>query len=150
MELTIPSSLAAARPNAPSGIAQLRQSSAASAASAASTAASQSPVSLDVEAAASAMNLDDFLVPSSIGTPAGVSSPAGSGLEVEVLAAPRPPYINDEDALSLARASAPSAAVSAMAARREFDYVQRRVRKTSIDERRVSVLLRFGRCLFSF
>lgn len=92
------------------------------------------------------MNLDDFIVPTSVGTPAGIS-PAPSGLDIDLssMAGPastlpinrRQQQIQAEE-LSLARASAPSQSALQQKVSGEFDYVPRHVRKTSIDERRVS------------
>ncbi|KXT19050.1 hypothetical protein AC579_8764 [Pseudocercospora musae] len=120
--------------NAPSGIAQLRKFS---------EQASQHQTRTAHE---DHMNLDEFLVPSSIGTPAGVSpAPSGSVAEAEpsststslsAIPIKQPQRIQAEE-LSLARASAPS--VPPLAEDRqnlEFGYVQKHVRKTSIDERR--------------
>ncbi|KAK0257709.1 hypothetical protein B0A54_15365 [Friedmanniomyces endolithicus] len=112
----------------PSGIAQLRKTS------------EQANISHDDH-----MNLDEFIVPSSIGTPAGVS-PAPSSTAGEMDAAmttnlsaisiKQQQRIQAED-LSLARASAPSVPpLEQTRTNQEFSYVQRRVRKTSIDERR--------------
>ncbi|KAK5129012.1 hypothetical protein LTR85_000345 [Meristemomyces frigidus] len=116
--------------NTPSGIAQLRKSS------------EQANRSSDDK-----MNLDDFIVPSSMGTPAGIS-PAPSTASV---AEPELPANTttlsaipikqhqrlQAEELSVARASAPSVPpLEQNRANHEFDYVQRRVRKTSIDERR--------------
>lgn len=94
------------------------------------------------------MDLDEFLIPSSIGSPAGVSpTPPSSVAENDFLPATtsasaipikQQQRLADNE-LSLARASAPS--VPPLAQNRsaqEFGYVQRHVRKTSIDERRVS------------
>lgn len=93
------------------------------------------------------MNLDDFIVPSSIGTPAGIS-PAPSSIPEDL------PMTNTNTVSSIpikqhrrlqeeefhpARASAPSVPPSNSKDRSgEFNYVQRHVRKTSVDERRVS------------
>lgn len=93
------------------------------------------------------MNLDDFIVPSSIGTPAGVSpapssvaeQPEASSSTTTLSAIPikQQQRLQAED-LSLARASAPSVPpLEQNRTNQEFAYVQRRVRKTSIDERRV-------------
>ncbi|KAH9837481.1 nitrogen regulatory protein areA-like [Teratosphaeria destructans] len=126
---------AAARRNAgrnpPSGIAQLRKTS--------EQAAQRSKDDN--------MNLDDFIVPSSIGTPAGVS-PAPSGYSaadsdvpsttatMSAIPIKQHQRIQAEE-LSLARASAPSVPpLEQSRANHEFNYVQRHVRKTSIDERR--------------
>ena len=118
--------------NTPSGIAQLRKSS-----EQANKAEEQH------------MNLDDFIVPSSIGTPAGVS-PAMADLPDESLSSTTTmisaiPIKQKErlrgEEMQLSRMSAPS--VTPLEQDRnthEFGYVQRHVRKTSIDERRVSTL----------
>ena len=93
------------------------------------------------------MNLDEFIVPSSIGTPAGVSpAPSSTGAEPEITSSTatlsaipikQQQRIQAEE-LSLARASAPSVPpLEQNRTNQEFSYVQRRVRKTSIDERRV-------------
>lgn len=114
--------------NAPSGIAQLRSSE-------------QASRTQDEDK----MNLDDFIVPSSIGTPAGVS-PASSSMDgdysttatISAIPIKQQQRLQADD-LSLARASAPSVPpLEQTRGHQEFSYVQRRVRKTSIDERRVS------------
>ena len=116
--------------NAPSGIAQLRKSS------------EQANLIDDNH-----MNLDDFIVPSSIGTPAGVSPAASSNVAEEetntgrsgasAIPIKQHQRIQAEE-LHLSRASAPSAtAIEKSRATGEFDYVPRHVRKTSIDERAV-------------
>ncbi|KAK5127701.1 hypothetical protein LTR08_004328 [Meristemomyces frigidus] len=118
--------------NPPSGIAQLRKSS------------EQANKSND-----ELMNLDDFIVPSSIGTPAGVSpapsatstsEPEPTSTTAKLSAIPIKQQLRlQAEELSLARASAPSVPpLEQSRASQEFNYVQRRVRKTSIDERRVS------------
>ncbi|KAL5420939.1 hypothetical protein PMIN04_006040 [Paraphaeosphaeria minitans] len=96
-----------------------------------------------------AMNLDDFIQPSSVGSPAGLpQSPSPSQDMRASSAAPqaaipiRKAYQHHEQDLSLAHASAPSVPPALHRGRdNEFGYVQRRVRKTSIDERRVSPYL---------
>ena len=116
--------------NAPSGIAQLRQSS-----------------DQTIRTADDHMNLDDFIVPSSIGTPAGISpAPSSSTADFESPAATtagaipinkRQQQIQNEE-LHISRASAPSVPPFEQGRNHsEFDYVPRHVRKTSIDERRV-------------
>ncbi|KAF2851022.1 hypothetical protein T440DRAFT_77459 [Plenodomus tracheiphilus IPT5] len=89
-----------------------------------------------------AMNLDDFIFPSSVGSPAGLSP--GPDLSNEDAApfnatAPaipiRKPNLANDHNLALARASAPSVP-PAIHRENEFGYVHRHVRKTSIDERR--------------
>lgn len=129
--------LARSGQNPPSGIAQLRKSS------------EQNHVHFD-----DGMNLDDFIVPSSIGTPAGVS-PAPSGTSTAdtdfasaTAVASAIPIKQQQrlqgDELSVGRASAPSVPpLEQNRANQEFDYVPRRVRKTSIDERRVSARTAF-------
>lgn len=132
--------------NAPSGIAQLRQS------------ADQQSAGQDRGQAAStteSMNLDDFIMPSSIaspGAPANAPSPPSSDFAhtastsattVTPTAASAIPIrkhqqLQDQDFSSGARASAPSVAPAIKVGGHDFDYVQRHVRKTSIDERRVS------------
>lgn len=115
--------------NAPSGIAQLRSSEQA------------------VRTNDDHMNLDDFIVPSSIGTPAGVS-PSSSSIDdysttatISAIPIKQQQRLQADD-LSLARASAPSVPpLEQTRGHQEFSYVQRRVRKTSIDERRVRSFL---------
>lgn len=119
--------------NAPSGIAQLRKSS--------------EQASLDDQ---DRMNLDDFIVPSSIGTPAGVSPALSSNLADDSLtstatAASAIPIKQQqrlqEAELQLSRASAPSVpALEDDRTGHEFGYVPRHVRKTSIDDRGVSFI----------
>lgn len=98
------------------------------------------------------MNLDEFIVPSSIGTPAGISpTPSASTMaDMEAVTATasgipinrRQQQIQDEE-MNLSRASAPSVGPFEQGrALNEFGYVPRHVRKTSIDERRVSPDLR--------
>jgi len=95
------------------------------------------------------MNLDDFIFPSSVGSPAGLSpepanetpgpGPFDAGLRAPAIAIRKPHHASDDHNLALARASAPS--VPPLVNREnEFGYVPRHVRKTSIDERRVSPL----------
>lgn len=93
------------------------------------------------------MNLDDFIVPSSIGTPAGISpAPSSNAADFESPATAtagaipinkRQQQIQNEE-LHISRASAPSVPPFEQGRNQsEFDYVPRHVRKTSIDERRV-------------
>ena len=94
------------------------------------------------------MNLDDFIVPSSIGTPAGVSpapsnladeTPSSTAATASAIPIKQQQRIQAEE-LQLSRASAPSIApLEHSRSDREFGYVKRHVRKTSIDERRVCV-----------
>ncbi|KAI7615019.1 hypothetical protein KC343_g10266 [Hortaea werneckii] len=116
--------------NPPSGIAQLRKSS-------------EQVNNAENE---DWMNLDDFIVPSSIGTPAGVSpAPSGasavdtdfSGTAVASAIPIKQQQRLQDDEFSTARASAPSVPpLEQNRANQEFDYIPRHVRKTSIDERR--------------
>lgn len=123
--------------NQPSGIARLRQSS------------QQAEKTND-----DVMNLDDFIVPSSIGTPAGVSPAPSSVLEqpeasssattLSAIPIKQQNRLQAEE-LSLARASAPSVPpLEQNRTNQEFAYVQKHVRKTSIDERRVGSDIREG------
>jgi GATA-binding protein len=89
------------------------------------------------------MNLDDFIFPSSVGSPAGLSPEPSNGAEGVFNAGPGVPIrkanqLNDHN-LSLAHASAPPVPPQ-IDRENEFGYVPRHVRKTSIDERRVSCL----------
>ncbi|KAF2190459.1 hypothetical protein K469DRAFT_559070 [Zopfia rhizophila CBS 207.26] len=111
---------------APSGIAQLRKS------------INQQEQAQQPDA----MNLDDFIFPSSVGSPAGLSpSPSNDRTTVPSNAtAPAIPIrkanqSSHEPNLHFARASAPSVPPTVIR-ENEFGYVQRHVRKTSIDERR--------------
>lgn len=117
--------------NAPSGIAQLRKSS------------EQAQKSNSDDH----MNLDEFLVPSSIGSPAGISSPTASSVPEETFSSTtstasaipiKQTQRSYAEELQLSRASAPSAATAEQIrnASAEFGYVPRHVRKTSVDERR--------------
>jgi GATA-binding protein len=91
-----------------------------------------------------AMNLDDFIFPSSVGSPAGLS-PELSNEDAAPFNPPAPaipirkPHLANDHNLSLARASAPSVPPT-VHREDEFGYIPRHVRKTSIDERRVSCL----------
>ncbi|PZD29864.1 GAT1, GATA Zn-finger-containing transcription factor [Pyrenophora tritici-repentis] len=87
-----------------------------------------------------AMNLDDFIFPSSVASPAGLS-PELSNEDAAPFNPPAPaipirkPHLASDHNLSLARASAPSVPPT-ISREDEFGYVPRHVRKTSIDERR--------------
>lgn len=131
-----PSSGASARPlrqTAPSGIAQqLRKS------------ASQQAQARQSSPQPDTMNLDDFIFSSSVASPAGLSPEASNeGAAPYNATAPaipiRKPNQAADNHLSLAHASAPSVP-PAVNRENEFGYVARHVRKTSIDERRVSPL----------
>jgi GATA-binding protein, other eukaryote len=133
---------------APSGIAQLRKS--------VDQQASQQPPQHQqhqqqpAAAAADPMNLDDFIFPSSVASPAGLS-PSPSAVDLPSSSHPstllpssaqgipiRKQAALEEQDSHLLRASAPSVP-PAVRHDPEFGYVQRHVRKTSIDERRVSL-----------
>lgn len=120
----------------PSGIAQLRKHSENNAAQAAQA------------AQADQMNLDDFIFSDQAGSPAGLESPAqtndaaatGSGIPIKAR----------KNAPAAAQAefvpqSVPDAPNHQRTKNDEFNYVQRHVRKTSIDDRRVSCLPRSHR-----
>lgn len=123
---------APARPpvrSAPSGIAQLRKS--------------EGELAHAAAAPGEAMNLDDFILPSSVGSPAGLlDEPPNEMGPPSHATAPAIPIrkanqSSHDQNHALAHASAPP--VPPIVTREhEFGYVQRHVRKTSIDERRVS------------
>jgi GATA-binding protein len=135
------------RANAPSGIAQLRQSAEAQSQSQPQS-QSQSQSHFPIPAN-DHMNLDDFIVPSSIASPSSQPSPPASfdpsTTALDPKATPtgipirRHQQLQDEAQDDfVARASAPSVAPTAInKSTDEFGYIQRHVRKTSIDERRV-------------
>jgi GATA-binding protein, other eukaryote len=113
------------RISAPSGIAQLRKTSEANLSNVASD----------------PMNLDDFIVPTSIGTPAGLPTPSSTetaGPVHQVSLQPNGIPINNKQKpnvqTNIPAASVPKSAIPAQHA--GFDGVPKRVRKTSIDERR--------------
>ena len=97
-----------------------------------------------VEQSADAMNLDDFIQPNSVASPAGVTSPPtaeivtsthvaqGSGITIGLKG-----KLQRQLPSNLPAASMPKSYI-ALNRLGEFDYVQKRIRKTSIDERRVS------------
>ncbi|KAI4910744.1 hypothetical protein J4E90_006999 [Alternaria incomplexa] len=126
-----PPSTAGARPpprSAPSGIAQqLRKSQ-------------DQQTQVQQNSPHDQMNLDDFIFPSSVGSPAGLS-PELSNEDAAPFNATAPaipirkPHLANDHNLSLARASAPSVPPT-IHREDEFGYVPRHVRKTSIDERR--------------
>ncbi|PGH11569.1 hypothetical protein AJ79_04827 [Helicocarpus griseus UAMH5409] len=111
-----------AKPSAgPSGIAKLRQS-------------------IDQNAESDAMNIDDFIVPSSIGSPSGLSpSPPveAAGSSHAVASAIPIKSRKEKQALPTGEFLPASFPHPPQHHRRndEFGYVQRRVRKTSVDER---------------
>jgi len=114
---------------APSGIARLRNSLDQSSAQGANS---------------DSMNLDDLILPNSVSSPAGISrSPSAEcsqGFSVQASAIPIQKQKSlQHDDFPLARSSMPSVLLLEERKEREFDYVQRRVRKTSIDERRLDL-----------
>jgi GATA-binding protein, other eukaryote len=119
----------------PSGIAQLRQ-------------ATQSNNATSASASADFMNLDEFIVPSSIGSPAGIETlPATSDHNLasqshSVAQSGIPIKTRKDQNVSQAPLVPASLPHPSQELRRndEFGYVQRRVRKTSVDERKVSRL----------
>ncbi|KAB8336902.1 hypothetical protein FH972_021209 [Carpinus fangiana] len=115
-------SLKPSNPPAVSGITQLRKSMDASA---------QKDFTSD-------MVMDDFIVPTSVSSPIGISR--SSSAERPLATASAIPIrkardLQDYD-FPLSRASAPSVPPKPAVRDGEFDYVPRRVRKTSVDERR--------------
>lgn len=110
--------------SAPSGIAKLRQSQ-----------------DLTNSPDPDPMNLDDFIIPTSVTSPAGVTSPSSPGdhatANSNAIAAAIPIKPRKESTQTPHPDFAPSAPPHDRSRAREFEYVQRRVRKTSIDETRV-------------
>ena len=112
--------------SAPSGIAQLRKT-----------------VDNSNEPHSDPMNLDDFLVPNSIASPAGIApSPDERSSAVDHTHPSAMPIQSRKvtshqstESLPVSSGLQPSTVSNRNG---EFDYVQRRLRKTSIDERRVS------------
>jgi GATA-binding protein, other eukaryote len=90
------------------------------------------------------MNLDDFIVPTSVASPAGFAPPVLESSTRSSHKASAIPIKVKKDGQSNSPSNLPPASVPHPLAQpsrsREFDYVQRRVRKTSVDERRVSSL----------
>lgn len=122
----------------PSGIAQLRQA----------TKGNSNNNTDSASASADFMNLDDFIVPSSIGSPAGIETlPASSDHKIasqshSVTQSGIPIKARKDQNASQAPLVPASLPHPTQELRRndEFGYVQRRVRKTSVDERKVSRL----------
>lgn len=115
--------------NSPSGIAQLRQSS-----------------QTRATPPADSMNLDDFLMPNVVASPSLSASRASSSEAVpssrhtgaamaSAIPIRKQKELQSQDS-HLIRASAPSVPPTARVQNQEFGYVQRHMRKTSIDERR--------------
>lgn len=107
---------------APSGIAKLRES-----------------VDLSNPPDPDAMNIDDFIFPTSIASPAGMSrssSPPSSNINASAI----PIKAKKDSQHQIHPEFPPSAPTQDRIRDCEFDYVQRRVRKTSIDETKVCSL----------
>jgi GATA-binding protein len=115
--------------SAPSGIAQLRKS-----------------IDLSNEPHSDPMNLDDFIVPNSTASPAGITpspeerSSAAEHAHASVMPIQSRKVPNYQATEPLPVSSVPPASIISNR-NGEFGYVQRRVRKTSIDEGRVSLML---------
>ena len=108
--------------SAPSGIAKLRES-----------------VDLSNTPDPDAMNIDDFIFPTSIASPAGMSSsssPPSSSMNASAI----PIKAKKDSQHQIHPEFPPSAPTQDRIRDPEFDYVQRRVRKTSIDETKVRPL----------
>ena len=116
------------KPSAPSGIAKLRQS-----------------IDQGNVPQSDPMNLDEFIFPNSIASPAGISPspPEESSSALFNNSASAIPIKHKKDAQDQLHPTFPPASAPIPPQERhrnhEFDYVQRRVRKTSIDEGRVCV-----------
>lgn len=92
------------------------------------------------------MNLDDFIIPSSVGSPTGFSPPGPTGDDTSssnhaVASAIPIKNIKEQDQTPAGIVMPASFPYPSQEQRRnnEFGYVQRRVRKTSVDERIVSL-----------
>lgn len=123
-----PSRLSRQQSSAPSGIAQLRKS-----------------VDQSNATQPDLMNLDDYIFPSSVGSPAGISTDSpedNTSASVNAVAAAIPIKTRKNSHMQQPANYPPaSAPIPPQYAHwdKEFDYVQRHVRKTSIDESRVGV-----------
>lgn len=88
------------------------------------------------------MNLDDFIVPTSVASPAGLPTPSSSenALPTGNMSSQGPPIpINTKQRSIQQNPNVPAASVpksAALAQHVGFDGIPKRVRKTSIDERR--------------
>ncbi|KAL8832068.1 MAG: hypothetical protein Q9170_005035 [Blastenia crenularia] len=109
--------------SAPSGIAKLRQSQ-----------------DLTNSPDPDPMNLDDFIIPSSVASPAGIATPSPptehAAAPSNAVAAAIPIKSRKESHQTPHPDFVPSAPSHDRSRPKEFEYVQRRVRKTSIDETR--------------
>ena len=109
--------------SAPSGIAKLRES-----------------VDLSNTPESDAMNIDDFIFPTSIASPTG-ASPSSPPAPSDTNASAIPIKTKKDVQHQMHPDFPPSAPTQDRLRDREFDYVQRRVRKTSIDETKVRHLI---------
>ena len=105
--------------------------------------------SAENEQLSDAMNLDDFIVPSLVASPAGTMSPAPSGISGQPKTRQAPPTSiaarhkpQVQIPKNLPPSSMPQTSIPTLRTA-EFDYVKKRVRKTSIDERRGVSLLSY-------
>ncbi|KAF2458385.1 hypothetical protein BDY21DRAFT_414720 [Lineolata rhizophorae] len=112
--------------SAPSGIAQLRKSV-------------DQQANQQASNQSDPMNLDDFIVPSSVGSPAGLSPSPSAAHGASNATAPaipiRKPGQHDDSGFHLAHASAPPVPPATRRGN-EFGYIPKHVRKTSVDDRR--------------
>ena len=89
------------------------------------------------------MNIDDYIFPTSVASPAGLSPSPPSDLVAAPSAAMASaiPIKTKKDVQEQTHPAFPPSAPSQDRSRaNEFGYVQRRVRKTSIDETRVCIV----------
>lgn len=87
------------------------------------------------------MNLDDFIVPTSIASPAGLTPPmtgTSSTVANKTSALPIKTKTAAQPSTSFALPGSVPHPLMQSGRTSEFGYVKRRVRKTSVDERRVS------------
>ena len=88
------------------------------------------------------IDLDDFIVPSLVASPAGIMSPAPPEAQGQAKTRPAPPTsiaTRNKPQLQIPKSLPPSSMPQTSVPTHrtaEFDYVKKRVRKTSIDERR--------------
>ena len=127
--------------NTPSGIAQLRKTSESNLHS-----GNHNSNSID------SMNLDDFIFSENAGTPAGFASPPSLTAHLDATSTPKcadertasstpsaiPIKSRKDSANHFVPQSVPVPAHNQASTNGEFNYVNRHLRKTSIDERRVS------------
>lgn len=88
------------------------------------------------------MNLDDFIVPNSIASPAGLTPPLPDSSSRSSNKTSALPIKTNKDAQNSTSSTLTPGSVpqplTQLGRRSEFGYVERRVRKTSVDERKVS------------